>query len=133
MADKTTGERTAEAMERQADATEALAMAVGALVKLLTERPAPPAAASAPAGGATLPNYGRSKGQPIAGAALAELEYYAAGCRKSIADPTKARWHDNERKTLAAIEAEILRQGGGVPPPSGPADNPGPALEDLPF
>jgi hypothetical protein len=58
------------------------------------------------------PNYGRSKGGPIRGATLQDLEYYANGARRSLGDPSKARWHDKERALLAAIEAEIARQRG---------------------
>ena len=66
-------------------------------------------------GGMTLPPYGRNKSQPIAGQAIADLEYYAAGCRRTLDDPGKQRWHDKERVLLAAIEAEIARQGGSAP------------------
>jgi hypothetical protein len=51
------------------------------------------------------PPYGRSKGAPIAGATMQDLEYYASGSRRTLADPAKARWHDKERQMLAAIEA----------------------------
>jgi hypothetical protein len=61
----------------------------------------------------TFPNYGRSKGGPIRGATMQDLEYYANGARRSLADPSKARWHDKERALLAAIEAEISHQRGG--------------------
>ncbi|RKH13419.1 hypothetical protein D7X74_21830, partial [Corallococcus sp. CA047B] len=72
-------------------------------------------AAGAPAGGGdgmTLPNYGRSKGAPVYGASLQDLEFYANGARRSLADPSKSRWHDKERQLLASIEAEIARQRG---------------------
>lgn len=69
-----------------------------------------------------LPNYGNAKGQPIAGAALETLTFYANGARKSLADPAKAKFHDAERRLLAAIDAEIARQKSqfddGPPPPS---------------
>jgi hypothetical protein len=80
-----------------------------------------PAAAYAPAprpsGGAptNFPNYGRSKGAPISGASLTDLEYYANGCRRTLADPGKARFHDKERELLAVIEAELAAQGHGTP------------------
>lgn len=93
-----------------------------------------PAARSAPssAGGVTLPNYGRSKGAPVSGASMQDLEFYANGARRSLADPGKAKFHDKERSLLAAIEAEIARQGGSVPPP--PSDEPPPpGDEDAPF
>lgn len=68
----------------------------------------------------TLPNYGRSKGAPVVGAALQDLEFYANGCRRSLGDPAKARWHDKEKELLAAIEAEIARQSGSPPPSDEP-------------
>jgi hypothetical protein len=79
-------------------------------------------------GGATLPNYGSLKGQPVAGQKVKDLEFYAGGCRKSLGDPAKERWHDKERQLLAAIEAEIAAQTGGLtggidePPPHTDSD-----------
>jgi len=40
------------------------------------------------------PPYGRSKGAPIAGASIKDLEFYIGGSRRSLDDPSKARWHD---------------------------------------
>jgi hypothetical protein len=78
---------------------------------------APRRAAGAGSGGGgdgtVFPPYGRSKGQPVYGATLGDLEFYANGCRRTLADQGKARWHDKERVLLAAIEAEIARQNGG--------------------
>ena len=75
-------------------------------------RSTPPPAADPGGGGMLLPNYGRSKGQPVYGATMGDLEYYANGCRRSLADSAKARWHDKEKVLLAAIEGEIIRQKG---------------------
>lgn len=75
--------------------------------------PATPRAAST--GGACFPNYGRRKNEPVEGSEIGDLEYYASGCRRSLDNPEKARWHDKERALLAAIEAEIARQGGESP------------------
>jgi hypothetical protein len=95
-------------------------------------RRAAPAASSGGGGGGgeVFPNYGRSKGQPIRGATMGDLEFYANGSRRSLNDPGKARFHDKERVLLAAIEAEIARQkgeGGGDDGPPPPSD------EDAPF
>ncbi|HEX5657451.1 MAG TPA: hypothetical protein VFX59_09650 [Polyangiales bacterium] len=71
---------------------------------------------SAPPGGGdgmTFPPYGRSKGQPIAGATVQDLEFYISGSRRSLDDPSKSRWHDKERVLLAAMEAELARQRSG--------------------
>lgn len=81
--------------------------------------PAPSPAPSSSSGGALLPNYGRAKGQPIASAETSDLEYYAAGCRRSLADASKSRWHGLEHKRLTAIEAELSRRG--VRPTTTPA------------
>jgi hypothetical protein len=124
----------------------------------LTIGSAPDAAASAPApaarrassgagasggggDGAVFPNYGRSKGGPIRGATMQDLEYYANGARRSLNDPGKARWHDKERALLAAIEAEIARQRGGgggdeeggSSPAMGDGEPPPHTDDDIPF
>ncbi|MGQ0504170.1 MAG: hypothetical protein ACT4TC_02535 [Myxococcaceae bacterium] len=94
------------------------------------------ARAAAPGGGPVFPNYGRSKGAPIFGATEQDLEYYAAGAKRSLADPSKARFHDKERQLLAAIEAEIARQGGGGGGSSAGGfgeEPPPPSDEDAPF
>ena len=84
--------------------------------------------------GMLLPNYGRSKGQPVVGASVQDLEFYANGSRRSLSDPSKARWHDKEKQLLAAIEGEIARQRGEDPPsPSDDDGPPPPGDDDAPF
>lgn len=95
---------------------------------------APPTQRRAVSGdsGAVFPPYGRSKGAPIAGASMQDLEFYANGARRSLADPSKSRWHAKEERLLHDIEAEIARQGGGdytQPRSDGPVDD----SDDLPF
>ncbi len=93
------------------------------------------------AGGAVFPPYGRSKGQPVFGASMQDLEFYASGSRRSLADPSKSRFHDKERAFLAVLEAEIMRaQGGGGGSSSGSSngapddsDIPPPSDDDAPF
>ena len=70
------------------------------------------------ASGAVFPNYGRSKGQPVAGASAQDLEFYRKGCERTLGDPEKARWHDKERALLTAIEAELAKHGAADAPPS---------------
>ena len=100
---------------------------------------APRRAAPAADGGLVFPPYGRSKGQPVSGATIQDLEYYASGCRRTLNDPAKSRWHDKERQLLAAIEAELARQGGAPParrddaPPFRDDDAPPPVDDDMPF
>lgn len=92
-----------------------------------------------PSGGAptAFPNYGRGKNGPIAGASADDLSYYAAGCRRTLADANKARWHDKEKELLAVIEAEMARQGTAAPRPAftdAPRDQPPPPSDDdIPF
>ena len=104
--------------------TEKLDFIIKKLDALAAEVAALKAPKAAPSGppGTVFPPYGRDKGQPIVGASIQSLEYYAGNCRKSLQDESKARWHDKERTLLAAIEAEIARQGGAVAP-----------AEDMPF
>lgn len=102
-----------------------------------TQRTAP-SATPQEQGGACFGAYGRSKGQPVSGATMADLEYYASGCRRTLADSSKARFHDKERVLLAAIEAEISRQKGGGQGPSTFGDppndfGPSPDDNDIPF
>lgn len=88
-------------------------LAIGAVAdNPAARRSAPPPSSD---GGMVFPPYGRSKGAPIAGASVQDLEFYANGCRRTLNDPAKSRWHDKERVLLAAIEAELARQeaGGG--------------------
>ncbi len=87
------------------------------------------------AAGMVFPNYGRSKGRPIAGATLGDLEFYANGCRRTLNDPAKAQWHAKEKVLLAAIEAEIARQKGTPAHSAAPAFSsapPAPPLDDVP-
>lgn len=90
--------------------------------------------------GMVFPPYGRSKGAPIAGASIQDLEYYINGSRRSLDDPGKARWHEKERVLLAALEAELARQRGGSGgddsrPRSEPPEYDAPAHsdDDIPF
>jgi len=95
---------------------------------------APRASGGGDASGMVFPPYGRSKGMPIVGGSMQDLEFYANGCRRTLGDPGKARWHDKERVLLAAIEAEMARQsggGGGDMPEDGHIPPPGD--DDAPF
>lgn len=114
---------------------DGFALQLGELAIGATPEPARRAAAApSPAvGGMVFPPYGRSKGAPIAGATLQDLEFYAAGARRSLSDPSKSRWHDKERQLLAAIEAEMARQGGGSPRPAMDDDRPPLTDDDMPF
>ena len=105
-------------LKRIADAIEGIAK----LYKPQTSTPARKAADGEP----VFPQYGRNKGGAIVGASIQDLEFYANGARRSLGDPSKERFHDKERALLAAIEAEIARQGGvsDAPPPSDGGDLP---------
>jgi hypothetical protein len=96
-----------------------------------------PAASSSGGDGMVFPPYGRSRGAPIAGASIQDLEFYIGGSRRSLDDPSKSRFHEKERVLLAAMEAELARQkGGGGNPSSGDDyfdDGPPHTDDDLPF
>lgn len=105
---------------------------------------APAAGRRAPAAGGgdgmVFPPYGRSKGAPIAGASIQDLEFYISGCRRTLDDPAKSRWHEKERTLLAALEAELARQQGNDDPFGGRStrsndydDIPAPSDDDIPF
>lgn len=90
-------------------------------------RPAPKPTQQTTSSGVLLPNYGSLKGQPVAGQKVKDLEYYRAGCLRSLEDQSKARWHDKERALLAAIDDELSRHSGAAsqndePPPHGDED-----------
>lgn len=85
--------------------------AMSALEKAARDWAAAQAPAQTQGDGVVFPPYGRSKGLPVRGASPADLEFYANGCRRTLNDENKARWHDKERALLAAIEAEQRRQG----------------------
>jgi hypothetical protein len=111
-------------------------MPEGATPARAPSRAAPARAAGGGGGGGSdmvFPPYGRSKGLPVSGATLQDLEFYANGCRRTLGDPSKSRWHDKERVLLAAIETEIARQRDGGEP--GPTDDgiPPHGDEDAPF
>lgn len=73
----------------------------------------PTSSGGAPASGMTFPPFGRSKGLPIHGADMESLEWYGRAIQQSVDDPSKARWRDRNQQVLDAINAEIIRQGGG--------------------
>jgi hypothetical protein len=97
--------------------------------------PRPTQRPQAASGGPTnFPNYGRSKGGAIAGASKQDLDFYANGARRSLADPAKSNFHAKEQALLDAIHAEQRRQdldasvpamgSNDEPPPPGDADAP---------
>lgn len=125
-----------EAVERLESVTANL-MAAIAEVKAMHTQPA----AAVPTG-VVFP-FGTSKGKPVAGADMRSLEFFRGACLKTLADPDKQRFHEKERGLLAAIEAEMRRQGvdpqpasSFEPPPPSDADAPPPEFStnsDIPF
>ena len=102
-----------------------------------------PASASgaAGAGGPVLP-FGRSKGKPVAGAPLDDLEWAAKIVRENVGDPARAQYRDRNTELLAALTAEMARQTGkpaddwrGPPPEElgGAVANGAPTEDDVPF
>jgi hypothetical protein len=62
------------------------------------------------------PNYGRSKGAPIAGASKGDLDFYRNGAMRTLNDANKARFHEGERALIEAIDLEASKQSDGPPP-----------------
>lgn len=62
-------------------------------------------------GPTVFPPFGRSKGQPIKGAALDTLRFYERCCVENLDNPDKAKWHHKEQKLLDAVRDELRRQG----------------------
>jgi len=108
---------------------ERLMVVLERVAKALEAAPAkmPPAASVGP----VFPPYGKSKGAPVAGAAERDLRFYGQGAIRSLADPSKARFHPKEKELLDAIRAELDRRGLAIveeaeQPPDPPADDFGP-------
>lgn len=59
------------------------------------------------------PPFGRRRGAQIQGAAEEDLRFYAQASIRSLEDPGKKRFHDEERARLEAYNAELCRQGVG--------------------
>ena len=56
---------------------------------------------------AVFPGYGKSAGMPVKGASFNDLQFYANGAKRSLADASKARFHAKEQALLDAINAEL--------------------------
>jgi len=96
--------RAAEGYRKDERATaEELSNAARAYVGTIPAAPSTPR----PSGGAVFPPYGNARGQPVRGASERDLRFYKAGCERSLADPSKSRWHEKERALLEAIDAEL--------------------------
>ena len=87
---------------------EALAAAFPGVWETPTQNAAPKASGG---GAGVFPNFGKSKGAPIAGASQNDLRYYAGAAIRSIEDASKARFLDSNKAQLASYIAEMERQG----------------------
>lgn len=54
--------------------------------------------------------FGKNKDQPIQGAAVKDLEWWAKTTRENIADPAKASYRASNEALLKAVETELERQ-----------------------
>ena len=97
------------------------------------------AAAPAPAARASgaVFKFGRSKGQPLAGASAGDLAWYAEAISRSIDDPAKSRWRADNIAHLAEVEEAMnggaLRTGGGQAPAAPPGEEFADAQDEIPF
>jgi len=126
--DRDTEEQSPELAPRSPPSRPAASPGAAQKPQQATQQPRPAS------NGATFPPYGSKAKQLIQGASLKDLNWYAENCRKSIADPSKARWAEKERATLAALEAEIERQSPDQDPNNGAETEeiPPPGDEDAP-
>jgi len=98
------------------------------------------AAAPAPAPGTTSSNgtrqssgltmkFGKAKGKPIEEASDNDLQWYTETVEKSIDDPGKSRFREQNERELAILRAELAhRRGGAAPAPAAtPHPNAAPA------
>lgn len=86
------------------------------------DTPRPAAAAPAQNGARQLSGvvikFGKSKGTPIEEATDRDLQWVSEAIAKSVDDPEKARFREQNERELAAIRAEIAyREGGGSEAP----------------
>ncbi len=145
------GRVTYDLLERFVVAHERIASALerGAGSSPTSSRPQ--GAAAPAASGGTFPPFGKSKGEPIAGATPTNLRFYAHAAIRSLGDPAKSRFHEKERQNLTAYKAELVRQGQAVDdlgdpgakepdmrddePPQGDGGRPdgGPTSDEIPF
>lgn len=61
--------------------------------------------------------FGKNKGMPIEDTETKDLEYIAGAQRTSLADPSKARWKQQNEAVLVACEAELAKRGHHVAQP----------------
>lgn len=70
-------------------------------------------------GPSVFPNFGKAKGGPIAGADPETINVYLEAARRSLADPSKSKWHAKESALIGAYEAELKRQRDASGPVAG--------------
>jgi hypothetical protein len=61
---------------------------------------------------ATIPSAPAAPSTPAGPPGIRGLEFCAERARRNLANPAKARWHDDERALLEEIETELARQRG---------------------
>jgi phage recombination protein Bet len=79
-------------------------------------RSEPPPASRQVASTARMPNFGKHKGKLITDASITvkDLEWTADAIERSIKDPNKSRWLDDNRRLHGALCAEMDRRGDNV-------------------
>lgn len=51
------------------------------------------------------------KGQPLSAVTVRDLEYGIKTVSNGLKDPSKARFHDEDRRFLGALQRELARRG----------------------
>ncbi len=91
------------------------------LAEPVDARPSPPPHTELPYGDhngevtlpedANCPPYGHGKGKKLSDLDLGQLQFYESGCQRTLADPSKSKFHQKETALLATIRAWISFRG----------------------
>jgi hypothetical protein len=73
----------------------------------LVRAPSPGPVRPAPRSEVAIVKIGRSAGVPITEADSETLSWYAAVLERTLLDPAKAKWRENDKVTLATVRAEL--------------------------
>jgi len=119
----------ANADEIQRETIIALLTEIRDLLRGGAQAPARASAPPAASGGGPVFRFGKTKGRPLAGAPVRDLEWYRGAIAESLNNPDKARYRDDNLRHLAEIDAVL----GGPEPAPAPDFGTGAGDDGLPF
>jgi len=102
----------------------------GAGAGAAAQPPPPPKVTAKAADGDWIAPYGKLKDCAASTMGVSDLEWYAAGCLKSIGDPDKAKYKANNERVLRILQGFITAKKN-PPPASTPSDDGTPSEEDF--